>query len=136
MHRPIRKQTDDLFEEYSASTVINCTAEEDKTRQEFAAETNINLTLARFGVGAQPQRQTTFGEVDYGLDLQQAFASVDAARRVHAKIPDSMREKYPTWQALLNGMASGQLARDLESDAARKVGDKPVENNAAPVTAP
>lgn len=120
--KPMRKQNDGLGDYYSEATALDCSAprpdgseNKDMTRQEFAAEADINTLLSRYGIGV-PRKQVMYGEVDFGMDLQQAFAAIEAAKRMHRQLPDTLIEKYPSWEKLLNGLASGQLRLDLEAD--------------------
>lgn len=136
MHPAIRSQVDNDFDLYSVGASITFDPAEDTARQEFKAEADINVLMARFGMTA-PQRQTMFGEVDFGLDLQTAYAAIDAARRMHAKLPRNLTERYPDWQSVLNALNSGELRLDLEASADDPVpvvptpapaGDKPAES--------
>lgn len=125
MHRAIRYQADDKFDEYDARVVTNFDPAEDMTRQEYAADADINTLLRRYGVGV-PQKQVVYGEADFSMDLQQAFGAVEAAKRMFDQLPGELKKKYPTWQAVLNAIESRQLALDLrtldeqESDTRRK----------------
>lgn len=103
-----RTQADGKNELYSELTGLDFDPSLDKARQEFKQESDVNIILARFGVNA-PQKQATFGEVDYNIDLQTAFAAIADAKRAHRELPEEIRRDYPTWQSLLNGIESGEI---------------------------
>lgn len=106
--RAIRKQGDDLGDTYSALTSITEMGQ-DMARQEFKNEADVNVILSRFGAFA-PQRFVEYGRaVDYGLDLQTALEAVAAARRAHGQLDQELRDKFPTWQSLLNALDSGEF---------------------------
>lgn len=114
MHPAIRTQVDDQFEEYSNAIVTACPPGEDRARQEDKASTDIRNIMSRFEPHA-PARVAQWGrDIDYGVDLQTALESASAAQRAHLKISPELREKYPTWQSLLNGLVSGEFKLDLE----------------------
>lgn len=108
MHRAIRSQSDDLFGFYSEVTAIDTADWKDMTRQEYKHDADINTILRNFNV-LPPMRPIQFGEVDYRIDLQTALDAVKQAKRAHARLPEDVREDYPTWQSLLNGIEAGEL---------------------------
>lgn len=112
MQPPIRKQTDDLQEQYSQMTAIDCSDLPDLTRQEFRDETDVNKILARYGVNA-PMRQPEYSEVDYSMDLQQSLQAIKEAEDAVSKLPPSLRVKYFTWERLLDGAYNGEFKTDL-----------------------
>lgn len=107
MVRAIRTQADDLFDEYSVATGMDA-SKGDTARQEFKADADINVMLGKFGVFA-PQKQLFFGDVDYGIDLQQAFAAIADAKQAWQVMPPEIKKEFPTWRDLLNGLESGQI---------------------------
>lgn len=106
-----RTQVDGKQQEYSKRSAIAITGE--GARQEFKDEADVNKILQRFGVTA-PQRQVIYESVDYDLDLQTAHIAIDQAKEMHQKLPRDLREKYPTWQAILNAIHNGSLKIDLD----------------------
>lgn len=105
-----RTQIDGLQDQYSLASGIACDEAEDVTRQEFADEADVNVILRRFGVGNLPPMQPlTFGEVDYDLDLQGAYAAVRDATLAHQNLPEAIRANYPTWEDVYAGMERGEL---------------------------
>lgn len=107
-----RKQNDDLQEEYSVLTGLDFSETESLTRQEFADEADLNILLARFGVGQI--RPMEYGkEIDYTADLQTALGALDAARAAAWEIPEELRGKYRNWRDVLNGAETGEYQQDL-----------------------
>lgn len=115
MHRAIRTQADGKGDLWSRATRIDCSGDRDVARQEFKDEADINKLLSRYGVGPMPQRQTTYMEVDYSLDLQTALTAVDAAAAAHRDLPQTLRDRYPNWPSLLNALDRGELRIDLSN---------------------
>lgn len=112
MHPAIRTKNDGLGDIYSLETGVDF-SEGDVARQEFKADVDINVQLARFGVFA-PQRVSQWGqEIDYGVDLQTALEAVAAAKRAHNQLSAELRAKYGTWQSLLNALESGEFKMDV-----------------------
>lgn len=112
-----RTQHDGKQNEYSLMTALHFDKSEDKTRQEDAADTDLNTMLRKFGINI-PTRQVTYGEHDFNVDLQAAITSINQAREMHEKLPANLREKYPTWQHVLSSIESGELVIDFRSEAA------------------
>lgn len=120
-----RAQGDDRQDEYSAAAAISFDGVEDMARQEFRDEADINIILKKFGATA-PQRPLVFGEADYDMDLQTAMLAIDAAKDIHLHLGPALQEKYPTWQDVLNGVATGQLRIDLRNEEPKV--STPVDN--------
>lgn len=115
----VRTQIDEQQDVWSLATGLACDPKEDLTRQEFKNEVDVNQILARYGVNT-PMRQPIYGEVDFDMDLHQAFTAVSAAKRAFDRLPASLKERYPTWQAVLNGLESGQFRIDLNVENLKK----------------
>jgi len=64
---------------YSEKDIIICTEEEDRTRQEFKDEADVNKLLSRYGVNV-PQVRPVYGEVDTDMDLQRAYMVAQEVR--------------------------------------------------------
>lgn len=111
MHPAIRTQSDELGDIVSLDTGLDASASatnRDMARQEFKQEADINVQLAKFGVFA-PQRQLYFGDVDYGLELQEALAAIADAKTAWRQMPDEIQKRYRTWQSLLNALETGEI---------------------------
>lgn len=117
MHPAIRAQKSDAQEYWSALSALNCSLaledgspNVDRARQEFKKETEVNDILRRFGVtGATQQRQGTFGEQDFTLDLQQALSAIEQTKAAYRDMPNDLQRRYPTWQRFLNAIERGDL---------------------------
>lgn len=116
MQFAIRTQADDKQDQYSLEEAEDLAAElqsmPDMTRQEFKDETNVNWLLQRYGVNI-PQKPIQYGQVNFDLDLQQATSAVQEVKRVYARMPDEVKKKYPTWQALLLAIENGTVGFDI-----------------------
>jgi len=101
----------------------------DMARQEFKAEADINVILRRFGVTGQipSSRPLVFGEANYDLDLQRAMMALETAEQAHANLPPELKERYPTWQSLINAADDGTLELEIK---------KPEPVTTPPVTTP
>lgn len=111
----VRTQADGRQEEFSdlAATDVGT---DSYTRQEFKDEADLNILLARFGVNTPIRTGGQYGqEIDYNLDLQQAFAAIEAARRANLAVPPELQTKYPTWREVLNAAETGEYAHDLQN---------------------
>lgn len=108
----VRSQADDLGDEYSDNAGTDCSQSKDVARQEFKDESDINLLLGRFGVQGTG-RIPTFGEVDYGIDLQAALGAIHDAKRAYTRLPKEVKDKYRNWQELLNAVEDGSFEGDL-----------------------
>lgn len=110
-----RHQADEKQDLYNEVTALDFRDAVDPARQEFKDEADVNTILRRYGYGAHglPQRQPIYGEVNYDMDLQGAHNAIEQAKTTFRQIPDELLDKYPTWQAMLAGMATGAFGHDL-----------------------
>jgi len=91
---------------------IECTAEEDKCRQEYALKTDISFQLQAFGLG----RPMQYGAVDFdNLDLTRALELVDAAQQQWLGLPKVIRDRYQSWSAVESAARSGELEQVLKA---------------------
>lgn len=107
MHPAIRTQADGFGDILSLETATK-TPGPDRARQEFKKDADINVLMSRFGVGL-PQRQPVYGDVDFDLDLHEAFTAVRLAEDAYRRMPDKLKEHFPTWQTLLTAVENGSL---------------------------
>lgn len=131
--RAMRSQADNLGDQISWESGLD-TGDETRVRQEDADSADINQLLNKYGAFAQQQRPVVWGaEVDYTMDLQQAIEAVKLAQRAAHTVPQELRDKYPTWRHVLNGVESGQYETDLaelsrrKSEEINKQPDKPAD---------
>lgn len=108
-----RTQNDNLGDELSILTGIDCSNDKDMARQEAKDDADINIMLSRFGVNHQ-QRTLTFGEQDYTIDLQQGLAAIEQTKRVYHRMADEIKAIYPNFEKFVQGMRTGAVAKDLE----------------------
>lgn len=115
MNKIERSQTDDKFDAVSQATGIASTGEpdDDLTRQEFKDDLDLKTIIMRHG-GPPELNAPTFGEIDFDVDLAGAFRQIDMAQRAYAELPPEIQKKYPSTQAIIVGLANGQLANDIE----------------------
>lgn len=118
----------DSVEADSLAGSVQCSPDEDMTRQEFAQEADINFLLRKYG--AVPQRPVTYGEVDFDLDFQQARLAMRDVAEGYARLPESVRQRFPTLDSLLAALASGEVV-DLSSAVDPPAGGSAGESSAA-----
>lgn len=124
MHPAVRTQVDGKQRAFSKASAIDCSDSRDMARQEFKAEADTNLLLARFGVGV-PQKAITFGDRDMvGDPLQTALAAIATARQAYRDLPPEIRAEYPTWQRLVSALQSRKLNLDEKAKTTEVVESK------------
>lgn len=83
----------------------------DHARQEFKEEADINHMLNRFGI--TPERGApTYGVWDDSINLQSAMDSVREAREGYRTLPEELRQKFPSMEAMLAAIDNGSLVLD------------------------
>lgn len=123
-----------IMREHVSDLVVACPASEDRTRQEFKDDQDINKLLKRHGVGVQSLlRPVAYGSYDFDQSLHGALLSLQAFREAFSGLPEGLRKAYPSPEALMAAVASGediQAALDAEilsaSDAAQASDSAPV----------
>lgn len=113
-----RHQADMKQDEYSELSGLifgDSRESRDVTRQEYRDDVEVNLQLKRYGVHVPIRQGGEFTERDYTLDLQQAIYSTEQAHNTWLHLPREIRQKYPTWKHMLDGMANGHLGADMEA---------------------
>jgi len=100
----------DTWDEITQSLGLQCPPEDNRTRQEFKDEADINNVVARFYPFAPPQaRVPQYGEQDMSLDLHGALMVVQEARESYASLPASLRAQFPTYSDFVNAVADGRV---------------------------
>lgn len=113
--------------EWSDEAAIACDPREDKTRQEFAAEADINTLLRRFGAGGMEMRPVVYGIQDTDLELQQVYAAVEVSENAWARLPENLRARYSDWSELLAAVERGEAQlKDPEGKVTEPVKPDPV----------
>jgi len=126
----IREQTANDTEKERWSEISQFdTGADTPTRQEFKDEADTSIMLQKFGVlpGATSRPLVWGGEEDFDMDLQTATEAVRALRHADMRVPPELKDKYPTWRHLLNGVETGEYQQDLKNLADKKAttGNKP-----------
>ena len=114
---PNRTQSDGLGDYESARTGTENT-EASLTRQEFKNEADINWLLARHGANTQVRQGGDYTEVDYSVDLQDAYRLTEEMNNLQA--PEELQSKYPTWRHIIMAVETGQYAKDIADLETRK----------------
>lgn len=106
-----RTQVDGDQDAYSDAAALTFEGPDakDMTRQEFKDDADINKIMARFGYNLPQKNGPAFSEIDWTIDLQQAFTARDELEAGFQKLPEAVRRKYPGWIALSQAMARGEL---------------------------
>lgn len=110
---PYRTQNDGMQRRFAKAARIE-TGPDTPTRQEFAEESNINNILSRYMGAAIPDPGNGNREVDYNLDLQNAYQAINDAKALDENVPAELRKKYPTWITVLQAVETGQYQYDLQ----------------------
>lgn len=103
------------------------------TRQDKFHETEISYILRNHGIN--PDRPARFGEVDFSVDLQQAYALTRQAKQAYDRLPDELKAKYANWEEILLADANGTLAQAMQDadlpNPFNKDGTWPTEHEAS-----
>jgi len=108
----VRSQADlpELYGVWSDEAAISFPVEEDRTRQEFGEESDVNAILRRFGAGGFEMRPVHYGVQDLDLDLQQVYTSVAVAEEAWKRLPAGLRSRYKAWPELLTALQRGEAS--------------------------
>lgn len=113
--KSIRTQTDDLQDKMSAESAITFDPRDDRTRQEFKEDADINVILKRFGADSFNARPAQYGIIDFDLDLQQAKHAINDTRLAWNRLPKHLKDRFPNWESLLEAVDAGAItSKDLE----------------------
>lgn len=88
---------------------LDCDPAEDRTRQEFKAEVEIETILRRYGAQAGPPMASFGGEVDFDFDLQDALNAHRSARAEYMRAPEELRKMYKTYGAFVRAVERGEV---------------------------
>lgn len=128
----MRTQADSVeqFAEYSDEAAISFDPREDRARQEFKDEADVNVILRRAGAGGFEPRPVQYGVQDFDWDLQGLYESAQVAAEAWAKLPERLRARYESWEELLPALERGE-ATLVDPDGV--VVEKPVVDPVPPV---
>lgn len=88
--------------------VVACSADEDKTRQEFKNESDANWLLRRYGANV-PLLNVQYGEQDFDLDRLQAINAVQRLDSAFAQLPEHIQSRYGNWDNVFKAIQTGDL---------------------------
>lgn len=97
-----------VVEKWSDETAIVCDPSEDRARQEFKEESDVNVILRRFGAGGFEARPVVYGVQDLDLDLQGVYMAAEAASAGWQRLPEAVRRRYPSWVELMAAVDAGE----------------------------
>lgn len=104
----MRHQYDGLGDLASIEAQVYFDPDEDRARQEFKEDADINVILRKFGVQLADPRKLPFGYVDYSLDFQQAQLLVQDARRHLQQLPADVLSHFGGVPGLVEAIARGE----------------------------
>lgn len=116
--------------QWSDDAAVRCDPAEDKARQEFKDESDVNVLLRRFGAGGFEARPVVYGTQDFDTDLQTVYAAAAVAQDGWLKLPEHVRRRYPGWPELLAAVDRGEAVL-VDPDG---VASKPPEDLKVPVS--
>lgn len=90
---------------------ISCNAEEDKTRQEFKEECDVNHILRMHGYNMRPVQ---YGVHNFDDDLTVQMQSRSVFEAWYAEAPDQVRELCPDLGAFMRAFGSGAFQKAPE----------------------
>lgn len=110
--RTVRSQADSPEEmaSWSDESGLACPPGEDRTRQEFKDEADVNVILRRVGAGGFEPRPMVYGVQDTDADLQTIYAAAAVAQDGWLKLPEHLRRRYPGWPELLAAVDRGEAS--------------------------
>lgn len=123
MRAAIRTQVDDRQSEFSLETGKVFPVSEDRTKQDFKDESDVNVVLRNFGVQSLRLRPTAPIEVDWSVDLQAAYGRVLEAKARYHEMPEQIRSLYPTWEQFADAMRKGELSIEVGKGSPAPAGE-------------
>lgn len=73
------------------------------------------------------------GEINYDIDLRRALEMRDKVNTSFNRLPETVRKRYPSWEAVLRGIARRELMVADNTIKPRPV-DRPPEKTETPST--
>lgn len=117
------------MEQWSDDAAISFPESEDRARQEFKDESDVNVILRRFGAGGFEPRPVVYGVQDFDDDLQGVYIAAAEAQAGWNRLPEHLRKRYPGWPELLAAVDAGEASL-VDPDG---VVSAPVREPVAPV---
>jgi len=122
-----RHQTDN-HDEITLSSSLVCTDEEDKCRQEFANDADVNVLVARHGIVPRP---VSYGEHNFDEDLTAQMQSRSLFEAWFAEAPAEVREMYSDMGAFLRAFGAGAFNSPSAGVEPPSGGSSPAEGQQA-----
>lgn len=98
-------------ESLAVSTGISFPVKEDKTRQEFAAQSDVASLLRRFG-GGVPLARLAYGAVDFDVDLVRARELDEQLHDAVGRLPEHILDKFGGVDGTIRAISEGRISRD------------------------
>lgn len=105
---PPTKTQADIGEDNETLDASDSDTNQDRARQEFAQEADINYMLSRFGI-TEPRGTPTYGEVDDSIDLQIALEAIREAQAGFKTLPPELQAKFKNMAELIRAVDNGSL---------------------------
>lgn len=109
-----QNETAEEREQYGNLSAFNPSptdSDPDRTQQEFRKETDTGEILKRHARGELiPQRQPIYGLHDGDMTLLTALEAVRQSQAAYNRLPDSVRQKWGTWEEVLRAAERGEIA--------------------------
>lgn len=106
MLKPNRRSMQTVHADEMSWLTATPVGNEDKARQEFKKDADINEMVKRMTVYGH-NKQADYLTIDDELDLQTALETIKNVRKGHARLEADLKAKYPTWQSMLTAIESG-----------------------------
>lgn len=91
---------------------VVCSSDEDKTRQEFREECDVNHILRQHSFVPRPVQ---FGEHNFDSDLTQQMQSRSVFLAWYESAPENVREQYPDLASFLAAFGAGAIKTGSEA---------------------
>lgn len=120
--------------EVRSDLFVSCLPSEDRARQEFRDDADVNLILKRHGVGAASlMRPVSYGEYDFDQSLHGALISLASAQEAYSGLPEGVKKAYPSFAALMAAYAAGTIKVPDEAEVpSASAGASPSDSAAVP----
>lgn len=115
---------------WSDEAAISFDPVEDRARQEFKDESDINVILRKANAGGFEPRPVQYGVQDFDWDLQGLYESQRIAAEAWQRLPEGLRARYKGWEELLPALERGDVTL---ADPDGVVIEKPVVDEVDPV---
>lgn len=121
--------SDEERERRGQMTLIDCSGDVDRTRQEDAVGRSPKDLWERFGAsfGADVRKSGVFQQ---DLDLQAAYEARGKMAAAYAELPKFVRDRYPDLEAVVAASERGELEALYKAQEPKKPDDQPAAGSA------